>query len=62
MKFTTNNKTSINFNIAYENKTTEEVLTTIFFGLQIDNTVLPGYNVVVYTSGLSCSAFLLKRF
>jgi hypothetical protein len=30
MKFTTNNKTSINFNISYDNKTTEEVLTAKF--------------------------------
>jgi hypothetical protein len=37
MKFTTNNKTSINLNIGYDNKTTEEVLTTKFLGLQIDN-------------------------
>jgi hypothetical protein len=37
MKFTTNNKTSINFNIGYDDKTIEEVLTTKFLGLQIDN-------------------------
>jgi hypothetical protein len=36
IKFTTNNKTSINFNIGYD-KTVEEVLTTKFLGLQIDN-------------------------
>jgi hypothetical protein len=37
MKFTTNNKTSINFNIGYDNKTTEEVLTTKFLGLQFQD-------------------------
>jgi hypothetical protein len=28
MKFTTNNRTSINFNVSYDNKTIEEVVTT----------------------------------
>jgi hypothetical protein len=37
MKFTTSKKTSINFNIGYDNKTIEEVLTAKFPGLQIDN-------------------------
>jgi hypothetical protein len=36
MKFATNNKISINFNVGYDNKTIE-VLTTKFLGLQIDN-------------------------
>jgi hypothetical protein len=40
MKFTTNNKTSINFNIGYDDRTTEEVLSTKFLGLQIDNNKL----------------------
>jgi hypothetical protein len=35
--FTSNNKTSINFNIGHDNKTTEEVVTTKFHGSQIDN-------------------------
>jgi hypothetical protein len=35
-KFTINNKTIININTGYGNKTTEEVLTTKFLGLQID--------------------------
>jgi hypothetical protein len=39
MKFTTNNKTSINFNIGYDNKTIAEVVTTKFLGLQIDNSL-----------------------
>jgi hypothetical protein len=34
-KFTTNNKTSINFNVGYDK--TIEVVTTKFLGLQIDN-------------------------
>jgi hypothetical protein len=37
MKLATNNKTSINFNIGYDDKTIEEILTTKFLGLQIDN-------------------------
>jgi hypothetical protein len=37
MKFATNSKTCINLNIGYDNKTIEEVLTTKFLGLQIDN-------------------------
>jgi hypothetical protein len=37
MKFATNNNISINFNISYDNKTTEKVLTTKFLGLQLDN-------------------------
>jgi hypothetical protein len=37
MKFTTNNKTSINFNIGYNSKTIEELVRTKFLGLQIDN-------------------------
>jgi hypothetical protein len=36
MKFTTGKKTSINFNIGYDDKTIE-VVTTKFLGLQIDN-------------------------
>jgi hypothetical protein len=38
MKFTTNNKTSINFNIGYDNKTIEKVAATKFLSLQIDKT------------------------
>jgi hypothetical protein len=37
MKFTTNNKTSINFEFGCDNKITEKVLTTKFLGLQIGN-------------------------
>jgi hypothetical protein len=37
MKFTTKSKTSNNFNTGYDNKTSEEVLTTKSLGLQIDN-------------------------
>jgi hypothetical protein len=37
MKFATNEKTCINLNIGYDNKTVEEVLTAKFLGLQIDN-------------------------
>jgi hypothetical protein len=37
MKFATSNKTSINFNIGYGNKTIEEILRTKLLGLQIDN-------------------------
>jgi hypothetical protein len=37
MKFTTNNKTSTNFNIDYDNKTIEEIVTIKFLGLQTDN-------------------------
>jgi hypothetical protein len=40
MKFTTNNKTSTNFNIGCDNKTTEEVLTSKFLGLQIYNNII----------------------
>jgi hypothetical protein len=36
MKFAANNKTYTNLNIGYD-KTTEEVGTTKFLGLQIDN-------------------------
>jgi hypothetical protein len=32
MIFTTDNKTSIDFNIGYDNKTIEEVLTTKYLG------------------------------
>jgi hypothetical protein len=37
IKFSINNKTNINFNIGYDNKTIEEVVTTKFLCLQIDN-------------------------
>jgi hypothetical protein len=37
MKFSTNNKTCINLNISYDNKTTEETGRTKFTGLQTDN-------------------------
>jgi hypothetical protein len=35
MKFAANNKTSISFNVGYDNKTIEEVLTATFLGLKI---------------------------
>jgi hypothetical protein len=37
IKFCTNNRTCVNQNIGYNDKTTEEVETTNFLGLQIDN-------------------------
>jgi hypothetical protein len=37
MKIGTNNKTCVNLNIGYDEKTIEEVETTTFLGLQIDN-------------------------
>jgi hypothetical protein len=46
MKFATNNKTCINLNIGYDDKTTEEVLTTQFLGLQTDNNTIYFYKSI----------------
>jgi hypothetical protein len=38
IKFCTNNRTCVNQNVGYNDKTTEEVETTNFLGIQIDKT------------------------
>jgi hypothetical protein len=60
MKFATNNKTSINCNIGYGNKTTEEVLTTKFLGLQIDNNLNWKKHIEYIIPKLSSACFAIR--
>jgi hypothetical protein len=59
MKFATNNKTSINFNIACDNKTIE-VLTTKFLGLQIDNNLNWKKHIEYIIPKLSSASFAMR--
>jgi hypothetical protein len=60
MKFTANNKTSINFNIGYDNETIEEVLTTKFLGLQIDNNLNWKKHIEYIIPKLSLACFAMR--
>lgn len=55
MKFATNNKTSINFNMGYDNKTIE-VRTTKLHGLQNDSNWKKHAEYIIPTLSLACSA------
>jgi hypothetical protein len=61
MKFATNNKTYINLNVGYDNKTIGEILTT-WLDLQIDN--WPNLNwrkhIAYIISKLSSSCFAMR--
>jgi hypothetical protein len=60
MKFATNNKTSINFNIGYDDKTIEEVLTAKFLGLQFDNNLNWKEYIEYITPKLSSACFAIR--
>jgi hypothetical protein len=60
IKFATNNKPSINFNIAYENKTVEEILRTKFLGLQIDNNLNWKKHIEYIIPKLSSTCFAMR--
>jgi hypothetical protein len=60
MKYTINNKTSINFNIAYDSKTIEEVVTTKFLGLQIENNLNWKKHIEYDIPKLSSACFAMR--
>jgi hypothetical protein len=60
MKFTTNNETSINFNIGYDNKTIKEVVRTKFHGLQIDNNLNWKKHIEYIIPKLSSACFSMR--
>jgi hypothetical protein len=60
MKFATNNKTSVNFNTGYDDKTIQEVLTPKFLGLQIDNNLNWKKHIEYIIPKLSSACFAMR--
>jgi hypothetical protein len=60
MKFCINNKTWVNLNIGYDDKTIEEVETTKFLGLQIDNNLKWKKHIQYIIPKLSSACFAMR--
>jgi hypothetical protein len=60
MKFFTSNKTFVNLNIEYDNKTIEEVETAKFLGLQIDNNLNWKTHIQYVIPKLSSACFTMR--
>jgi hypothetical protein len=60
MKFTINNKTSYNFNTGYDNKTTEEVLTTKFLALETDDNLNWIKHIEYIIPKLNSACFIMR--
>jgi hypothetical protein len=60
MKFCANNKTCVNLNIGYGNKTIREVETTKFLGLQIDNNLNWKTHIQYIIPKLSSTCFAMR--
>jgi hypothetical protein len=60
MKFSTKNITCINLIIGYDNKAIQDVITTKFLGLQIDNNLNWKKRIVYFFPKLSSACFVMR--
>jgi hypothetical protein len=60
MKFCTNNKTCVNLNMGFDDKTIEEVETTKFLGLQIDSSLNWKTHIQYIIPKLSSACFAMR--
>jgi hypothetical protein len=61
MKFCTNNKTCVNLNMGFDDKTIEEVETTKFLGLQIDSNLNWKTHIQYIIPKLSSACFAMSK-